>query len=280
MHKRDLSLGSQTLSIETGRLAKQADGGVVVRMGDTMVLVTACHSSSPREGIDFLPLTVDYREYSYASGRIPGGFFKREGKATEKETLTSRLIDRPIRPLFPKGWYNEVQVQSIVLSADGSNDPDILSIIGASAALMVSDIPWEGPLGAVRIGRINGKFVANPTHEDMPDSDLDLVYVGNSRDIVMFEGSGKEVSEADFNAALKFGHECCHPLIEAQNQLAKAAGKKKRTIVPNVVPDEILNEAKRLSGDRMVPALLTNGKLARENAVKAVTDDVGAKLVE
>ena len=141
MHKRDLSLGSQTLSIETGRLAKQADGSVVVRMGDTMVLVTACHSSSPREGIDFLPLTVDYREYTYASGRIPGGFFKREGKATEKETLTSRLIDRPIRPLFPSGWAYETQVIAFVLSADKENDSDVLALTGAGAALALSEMP-------------------------------------------------------------------------------------------------------------------------------------------
>jgi polyribonucleotide nucleotidyltransferase len=182
--------------------------------------------------------------------------------------------------LFPKGWYNEVQVQSIVLSADGENDPDILSIIGASASLMVSDIPWEGPLGAVRIGRVNGKFLVIPTHLEMPESDLDLVYVGNANDIVMFEGSSKELSEADFNAALKFGQECCQPLIQAQRELASKAGKKKRDITLNVVPEDILSAAKSLAGDRMVPALLTTGKLARESAVKAVTDDVATKLVQ
>jgi polyribonucleotide nucleotidyltransferase len=273
-------VGDKQISIETGKLAKQADGAVTVQLGETIVIVAAVAATKAKEGQDFFPLTVDYREKAAAAGKFPGGYFKREGRPTEKEILTMRLIDRPIRPLFPKGWYNEVQVQSIVLSADGANDPDVLSIIGASAALMVSDIPWDGPLGAVRIGRINGKFVANPTHEDMPDSDLDLVYVGNARDIVMFEGSAKEISEADFNAALKFGQECCEPLIEAQKQLAQRAAKKKREITPTVVPEEILNEAKRLSGDRIVPALLTPGKLAREGAVKVVTDDVGAKLVE
>src|SRR2546422_2263899 len=190
------------------------------------------------------------------------------------------MIDRPIRPLFPKGWYNEVQVQSILLSADGENDPDILSIIGASAALMVSDIPWAGPLGAVRVGRINGQFVANPTHSQMADSHLDLVYVGNEKELVMFEGAAKEISEGDFNAALQFGHECCQPVIAAQKELAGRVGKAKRPITVNVVPDEILREAKALAGDRMVPALLTPGKLAREAAVKALTDEVGVRLVE
>src|SRR6187401_317125 len=170
MHKRDLSLGSQTLSIETGRLAKQADGSVVVRMGDTMVLVTACHSSSPREGIDFLPLTVDYREYTYASGRIPGGFFKREGKATEKETLTSRLIDRPIRPLFPEGFYNEVLVIAQVLSYDGENEPDIVAMIAASAALTISGVPFMGPIGAARVGYIDGAYLLNPSPAEQSDS--------------------------------------------------------------------------------------------------------------
>jgi polyribonucleotide nucleotidyltransferase len=273
-------VGDKQIVIETGKLAKQADGAVTVQLGETIVIVAAVAATKAKEGQDFFPLTVDYREKAAAAGKFPGGYFKREGRPTEKEILTMRLIDRPIRPLFPKGWYNEVQVQSIVLSADGANDPDILSIIGASAALMVSDVPWEGPLGAVRIGRINGKFVANPTHAEMPDSDLDLVYVANSRDIVMFEGSAKEISEADFNAALQFGQECCIPLIEAQEQLAKRAPKKKREITLNVVPEEVLEEAKRLSGTRMVPALLTHAKLARETAVKAVTDDVATKLVE
>ena len=244
------------------------------------MVVAAVAATKAKPGQDFFPLTVDYREKAAAAGKFPGGYFKREGRPTEKEILTSRLTDRPIRPLFPKGWYNEVQVQAIVLSADGENDPDMLSIVGASAALMVSDIPWEGPLGAVRIGRIKGKFVVNPTHAEMPESDLDLVYVGNANDIVMFEGSGKELSEADFNAALKFGQECCQPLILAQKELAARGGKPKREITINVVPDEILDQAKKLSGARMVPALLTHGKLARESAVKAVTDEVGAKLVE
>src|ERR1700678_3131692 len=200
-------IGGNEIIIETGKLAKQADGAVTVQLGETIVLVAAVAATKAKEGQDFFPLTVDYREKAAAAGKFPGGYFKREGRPTEKEILTCRLTDRPIRPLFPKGWYNEEQVQSIVLSADGENDPDILSIIGASAALMVSDIPWAGPLGAVRVGRINGKFVANPTYAEMQESDLDLVYVGNEHDIVMYEGAAKEITEADFNAALKYAQE-------------------------------------------------------------------------
>src|SRR6267154_2027717 len=209
-------LGDKQIIIETGKLAKQADGAVTVQLGETIVMVAAVGATKAKAGQDFFPLTVDYREKAAAAGKFPGGYFKREGRPTEKEILTSRLIDRPIRPLFPKGWYNEVQVQTIVLSADGENDPDMLALVGASAALMVSDIPWDGPLGAVRIGRIDGKFLSNPTHAQMLESDLDLVYVGNANDIVMFEGAAKEMSEADFNAALAFGQQCCQPLIQVQ----------------------------------------------------------------
>src|SRR5688572_1455192 len=246
-------VGDKQITIETGKLAKQADGSVTVQLGETIVIVAAVAATKAKEGQDFFPLTVDYREKAAAAGKFPGGYFKREGRPTEKEILTCRLTDRPIRPLFPKGWYNEVQVQTVVLSADGDNDPDILSIIGASASLTVSDIPWDGPLGAVRVGRVGGRFVANPTHAEQAESDLDLVYVGNDKDVVMFEGSAKEISEADFNAALRFGHDCCQPLIAAQKELAAKAGKAKRQITLNVVPEEILKEAKALAGDRFVP---------------------------
>src|SRR5712664_1202946 len=177
-------IGDKQIIIETGKLAKQADAAVTVQLGETIVVVAAVGAAKAKPGQDFFPLTVDYREKAAAAGKFPGGYFKREGRPTEKEILTSRLTDRPIRPLFPKGWYNEVQVQSIVLSADGENDPDILSIIGASAALLVSDIPWAGPIGAVRVGRINGQFVANPTHAQMAESDLDLVYVGVEKEML------------------------------------------------------------------------------------------------
>src|SRR5256712_4537171 len=206
-------LGDKSTIIEPGKLAKQADGAVTVQLGETIVMVAAVGATKAKEGQDFFPLTVDYREKAAAAGKFPGGYFKREGRPTEKEILTSRLIDRPIRPLFPKGWYNEVQVQCIVLSADGENDPDMLAVVGASAALMVSDIPWAGPLGAVRVGRAKGQFVANPTHSQMVESDLDLVYVGSETDLVMFEGSAHEMSEADFIEALKFGQQAIQPII-------------------------------------------------------------------
>jgi polyribonucleotide nucleotidyltransferase len=278
--KVNIPVGNKELIIETGRMARQADGSVTVQLGETMVLVAAVAATKAREGQDFFPLTVDFREKAAAAGRFPGGFFKREGRPTEKEILTCRLTDRPIRPLFPKGWYNEVQVQSIVLSADGENDPDMLSMVGASTALMVSDIPWAGPLGVVRVGRVGGEFIANPTHTEKQQSDLDLVYVGSETDLVMFEGSAKEISDADFNAALKWAQEAIQPQIKAQKELAARAGKKKRDITVTVVPDDILEEAKRLAGDRIVAALLTPGKLAREAAANAIFEEVGKKLVE
>jgi polyribonucleotide nucleotidyltransferase len=273
-------VGGNQITIETGKLAKQADGAVTVQLGETIVMVAAVAATKAKPGQEFFPLTVDYREKAAAAGKFPGGYFKREGRPTEKEILTCRLTDRPIRPLFPKGWFNEVQVQSILLSADGENDSDILTIIGASASLTVSDIPWDGPLGALRIGRVGGEFVANPTHVQMAESDMDIIYVGNATDVVMFEGASKEITEAEFMSALKFGQDCCQPLIEAQKQLASRGGKKKRNITVSVVPEDILTEAENLAGDRMVPALLTHKKLDREQAVKAVTDDVAAKLVE
>src|SRR5215813_10744278 len=278
--KATAPIGDKQITIETGKLAKQADGAVTVQLGETIVIVAAVAASKAKPGQDFFPLTVDYREKAAAAGKFPGGYFKREGRPTEKEILTSRIIDRPIRPLFPKGWYNEVQVQTMPLSADGENDPDMLALLGASAALMVSDIPWAGPLGACRVGRVNGQFVANPTHVQMAESDLDLVYVGNENDLVMYEGSAKEISEADFNASLKFAQEAIQPMIQAQKDLAAKVGKKKREITLKIVPDEILNEAKSLAGDRIVTALLTPGKLAREAAVAAITNEIGAKLVE
>src|SRR5213594_1219116 len=234
--KVNAQVGDKQIQIETGKLAKLADGAVTIQMGETVVLVAAVAATKAKPGQEFFPLTVDYREKAAAAGKFPGGYFKREGRPTEKEILTSRLIDRPIRPLFPKGWYNEVQVQCIVLSADGENDPDMLALVGASAALMTSDIPWAGPLGAVRVGRIGGQFVANPTHAQMLESDLDLVYVGNESDLVMFEGSAQEISDADFNAAMSFAQEAIQPTISAQKDLAAQAGKPKREIDLNIVP--------------------------------------------
>src|SRR3977135_3594212 len=190
--KITFQVGANSIHIETGKLAKQADGAVTVQLGETIVLVAAVAAIKAKPGQEFFPLTVDYREKAAAAGKFPGGYFKREGRPTEKETLTSRMTDRPLRPLFPQGYFYDTQVISILLSADGENDPDILSMNGASAALTVSDIPFKGPIGAVRIGRVNGEFVANPTHAERVQSDLDLIYVGTENDVIMIEGAPKE----------------------------------------------------------------------------------------
>src|ERR1700746_3689625 len=196
--KATAQIGATQITIETGKIAKLADGAVIVSCGDTMVLASAVSATQIKEGQDFFPLTVDYREKAAAVGKFPGGYFKREGRPSEKETLTSRMTDRPLRPLFPPGYLYDTQIISVLLSADGENDPDILSINGASAALCVSDIPFEGPIGAVRVGRVKGEFVINPTHSQRQLSKLDLVYVGTSEDIVMVEGAADQLPEADF----------------------------------------------------------------------------------
>lgn len=273
------SIGGKEIHIETGKIAKQADGAVLVTMGETVILVAACAAHKSREGQDFFPLTVDYREKASAAGRFPGGYFKREGRPSEKEILTMRLTDRPIRPLFPKGWFNEVQVQTLLLSADGENEPDVMSILGASAALSVSDIPWAGPLGCVRVARVGGEFIANPTHSEMEGSDLDLIYVGNKDDVVMFEGSADEISDEDFDKSLKFAQEAIQPMIAAQVELVAKIGKPKREIKTLVVKDEILADAKSFASG-IGEALLTPEKLVREKACNAIKDEVKAKLIE
>src|SRR6186713_2177244 len=230
MHTRNISVGQQTLSIETGRLAKQADGAVIVRSGDTMVLVTACAAASPREGIDFLPLTVDYREYAYASGRIPGGFFKRESKPAEKEVLTSRLIDRPLRPLFPSGWYYETQIVALLISADTDNDSDVLAITGASAALAISSIPFQKTIAGVRMGLIDGKFIVNPTYTERRASTLDLIVAGSNDAIIMVEAGAKEVTEEDMVTALETAHAAIRQIIATIDDLKAEVGKTKKTV--------------------------------------------------
>jgi polyribonucleotide nucleotidyltransferase len=228
--KRELTIGSRTISIETGKLAKQADGSVIVRSGDTVVIVTACHAAAPREGIDFLPLTVDYREYAYASGRIPGGFFKRESKPAEKEVLTSRLIDRPIRPLFPAGWKYETQIIGFLLSADTDNDSDVLAITGASAALAISSIPFEKTIAGVRIGLIDGKFIVNPTYTERRASSLDLIVAGSKDAIVMVEAGAKEVTEEDMVTALDTAHAAIKQIVDMIDDLKKEVGKTKKAV--------------------------------------------------
>jgi len=227
MFKREITVGQNALSIETGKLAKQANGSVIVRYGDTTVLVTACYAPAERKGIDFLPLTVDYREYTYASGRIPGGFFKREGKPAEKEVLTSRAIDRPLRPLFPSGWHHETQIIALVLSADSDNDSDVLAITGASAALALSEIPVEKTIAAVRVALIGDEFVINPTYSQRKEARLDIVVAGSRDGLVMVEAGAKVVSEELVVKALEAGHAAVKLIVDLIDRMAKEAGKAK-----------------------------------------------------
>jgi polyribonucleotide nucleotidyltransferase len=222
--KRQIDFGGRPFSIETGKVAKQANGSVMVQYGETVVLVTAVASEKKREGLDFIPLTVNYLEMTYAAGRIPGGFFKREGRPSDRETLISRFIDRPLRPLFPKGFQNEIQIIATVLSADLDNDPSILGMIGASSALSLSDIPFDGPIAGAKVGRIDGEFLLNPTHEEMELSDIDLFVAGSENAIIMVEGSAKEVKEEEILEAILFGHQSLKPVIALQEQMKSAAG--------------------------------------------------------
>ncbi len=273
-------IGGNEVSIETGKIARLADGAVIVSCGDTTVIVCAVSATAVKEGQDFFPLTVDYREKAAAVGKFPGGYFKREGRPTEKETLTSRMIDRPLRPLFPKGYFYDTQIISILLSADGQNDPDILALNGASAALSISDIPFAGPIGAVRVGRVNGQFVANPTHDERAQSDLDLVYVGTENDVIMIEGSAKEMPEAEFVKALEFAHGHAREMIRIQKELAAIVGKPKRDVELFKMDQELLDIAYRVAGDRIQEALYTEGKMARAKAVDALREEVKTAILE
>src|SRR5947209_2825039 len=228
VHTFEVDLNGRKISLETGKIAKQANGAVVVRSGESVVLVTACASEKPKPGAAFFPLTVDYREYTYSAGRFPGGFIKREGRPSEKEILTSRLIDRPIRPLFPEGYSHETQIIAMVLSADPQHDPGILSIIGAGAALAISDIPFQHVLGGVRVGLIGGVYRANPTYDESKDSKLNITVAGTDQGIVMVEAGANEASEAEVVDAIEFGHECCNKITAGIRQLVRVAGKPKR----------------------------------------------------
>ena len=278
IHTQKIQLGAGTLEIETGKFAKLADGAVTVRLGDTIILVTAVSATKVKDGQDFFPLSVEYKEKASAAGRFPGGYFKREGRPTEKEILTCRMTDRPLRPLFPKGYYYDTQVVAILLSADGENDPDICAMNGASAALCVSDIPFAGPVGAVRIGRIHGEFVVNPTQSQRLESDLDLVYVGNKTEVVMIEGAANEIPEAEFVKALYFAQTEVAKIVVAQEELTKLAGKAKREVPLMLVKDELLEIAYAVAGDRIEGALYTPSKVARGKAVGALKDEVAEAI--
>ncbi|MGA3189942.1 MAG: polyribonucleotide nucleotidyltransferase [Bryobacteraceae bacterium] len=228
LHSVEVDLGGRIITIETGKMAKQANGAVIIRSGESVVLVTACTAENPKVNASFFPLTVDYREYTYSAGRFPGGFIKREGRPTEKEVLTSRLIDRPIRPLFPEGYSHETQVIGMVLSADPTRDPSTLAIVGAGASLAISDIPFEHVLGGVRVGMVDGKLVANPTYEETKASKVNIVVAGTEGGIVMVESGAQQASEAEILDAIEFGHDCCKKIATAIRELVKKVGKTKR----------------------------------------------------
>jgi polyribonucleotide nucleotidyltransferase len=274
-------INGRILSIETGHVAKQANGAVLVQYGETLVLVTAVSTSDVREGIDFLPLTVDYQEMSYAAGRIPGSFFRREiGRPSEKETLTSRLIDRPLRPLFPKNYFFETQVIATVLSVDQENDPDILALIGASAALQVSDIPFQGPIAGVRVGRVNGELILNPTSSQLQESDINLIVAGTREAVVMVEGGAQMVSEEDLTRAIFYGHQGMQGVLELQQNLARMVGNPKRKVPPAEVPEALREKVRALAGNPLAEALTLAGKLERQARVREILLDLREEVGE
>jgi polyribonucleotide nucleotidyltransferase len=279
LQRREIQVGSRTLSLETGKLAKQAHGAVIVRSGDTMVLVAASRAASPRD-VDFLPLTVDYREYAYASGRIPGGFFKREGKAAEKEVLTSRLIDRPIRPLFPSGWRYETQIIALLLSADTENDADVLAITGASAALAISEIPFEKTVAGVRVGMVNNEYVINPTYAERKQSTLDLVVAGTRDGIVMVEAGAKDVSEAQVVGALEAAHAAIKAIVAGIEDLKAAAGKKKLAVEAKTIAPQFYQQVEQKVLGPLTQAMRIKQKLESYGQVDAVLNDLLASLPE
>jgi len=273
-HSVQIKINNASLSIETGKVAKQADGAVVVRCGGTVVLSTAVASRTAMEGRDFLPLTVEYRERAYAGGRIPGGFFKREGRPDEKETLTCRLIDRPLRPLFPKGFRNEIQIINLVISADSENDPDVLAMIGSSCAMALSGIPFAGPVGAVRVALVDGKLVANPTYKQVAASPLELVMAGSEDAILMVESGGKEIAEEQMLEALAFGHERCKELTRIQKDLVARAAKPRWAFEAAGVDPALQARVKELASAKVVQALSVHEKQARAKALDAIFEEV------
>ncbi len=281
IHTKEVEIGGKVITIETGRYARQANGAVMVRLGDTMVFVAASASDTAKEDQDFFPLSVEYREKAFAAGKYPGGFFKREGRPTEKEILTSRLIDRPIRPLFPKQYKNETQIISFVYSFDGVNEGDILGAIGASAALTISDIPFEGPIGEVRVGRVNGEFIVNPTIEETQNSDLELVVAGNEDSIMMVEGEAKEISEEEFLQALNVAHESIKKLVEVQKELRELCGLPKMEVPEVEVDEELKKDVYELAYDKyaeLVGTVLAKKERAKKN--KELNESVLEALAE
>jgi len=263
--KESIKLGDKDLTVETGRVAKQADGSVIIQYGDTMLLVAAVGAQTTREGIDFFPLTVEYREANYAAGRIPGNYFRREGRPTEKETLTSRLIDRPCRPLFAEGYRNETQVIASVISADPDNNPDVIAITGASCALYLSDIPFLNPIAGVRIGLIEGRYIINPTYDEVRESRLNLIVAGTEEAIVMVEAGSNEVSEEIMVEALMLAHKEINRLCRWQKELYKALDIQKRDVTPPELNEEMLGEIQRNYTDRLRTSLDTTNQEKRDS---------------
>jgi len=276
--KVEIEFHGRTLTVETGRMAKQAGGAALVRFGETVVLVTATALATAREGIDFFPLTCDYQEKTFAAGKIPGGFFKREGRPAEKEVITSRLIDRPLRPLFPKGFNCETQVIATVLSHDRENDPDVVAMLGASTALVLSDIPWAGPIAAVRIGRIEGRFVVNPTTSQLADSDTNIIVAGSRDAIVMVEGGARMLPEQVVLEALFAAHEAIQPLIALQEQLQRTSGKPKRSVTPPAVDTELEQRVREQALPKLRAALAIQAKQERYAALDAAHGQLVAAL--
>ena len=271
--KHNVTAEKLGIQISTGTLAGLAGGAITISLGETNVFVSATAAANLRTGQDFFPLTVDYKEKFTAAGKFPGGYFKREGRPSEKEILTSRLCDRPLRPLFPKGFLNEVQVIGYLLSTDQVNEADVLMVNGASAALMISDIPWNGPIGCVRLGEINGEFVVNPTNEQMYDSSLDLIYVGSEKEMMMIEGSADQMPEDRFVEALEYAHEQIQDIISAQRKLAELCGKEKKHFELVKAPDDILALCKEITGDRLEDAIFADSKQERQVAVDAIKEE-------
>jgi len=276
----ELKLGDQTMTIEHGRLAKQANGAVTVRLGDSMVVSTVCSGTEPKLGFDFFPLTVEYREKSYAAGKIPGGFFKREGRPSEKEVLSARIIDRPIRPLFPKDFQSETQCITYVISHDQKNDTDVLALVGTAAALAISDVPFEKTIAGARVGRVDGQLIINPTIDMLEECDINVTITGSSDSIIMVEGGGKEIPEADLIEALKFGHEHIKRIIEKIEELKKLCGKEKYEYTPVVLDETLAKKVEEMVGNHFDEYNHVSDKETRRDQKKKLTDEIIEGLSE
>jgi len=275
----EVDVGGHKIRLSSGLLAKQAAGSVTIQMGETVVFSAVTTTTTPREGVDYFPLQVEYREKFYAAGRFPGGYFKREARPSEREILIARMTDRPLRPLFPDGYRNDVQIVNNLLCTDQEHESDILSINAASAAVMLTDIPFAGPIGAVRVGRIAGKFILNPTMKEIEQSDLNLIYAGTAALPLMIEGAAQEITEADMLAAMRLAHAAIQPLIQAQHELRRKFGLPEKTFADLLVDQTHLAKARELAGRELEAALMIVGKLERQDAVAAVKEALQAKLV-